>query len=29
MLEEKIIDCCKKLRLSSNLAEMAQVTEGV
>lgn len=28
MLEEKIIDCCKKLRLSSNLAEMAQVTEG-
>lgn len=28
MLEDKIIDCCKKLKLSRNLADMAQTTEG-
>lgn len=28
MLEEEIIDCCKKLKLSRNLADMAHVTEG-
>ena len=28
MLEEEIIDCCKKLKLSRNLADMAQITEG-
>lgn len=28
MLEEELIDCCKKLRLSHNLADMAQTTEG-
>ncbi len=28
MLEEEIIDCCKKLKLSRNLAEMAQSTDG-
>jgi len=28
MFKVEIIDCCKKLRLSHNLAEMAQVTEG-
>ncbi|HZK18592.1 MAG TPA: IS21-like element helper ATPase IstB [Clostridia bacterium] len=28
MLDDKIRDCCKKLRLSRNLAEMAQITEG-
>ena len=28
MLEEEIINCCKKLRLSRNLADMAQTTEG-
>lgn len=28
MLNEEIITCCKKLKLSSNLAEMAQITEG-
>ena len=28
MLENEIIDCCKKLRLSRNLADMAQTTEG-
>lgn len=29
MLENEIIECCKKLRLSRNLADMAQITEGV
>lgn len=28
MLEEEIIDCCKKLKLSRNLADMSHVTEG-
>jgi DNA replication protein DnaC len=28
MLDEEIIDCCKKLKLSHNLADMAQTTEG-
>lgn len=28
MLEEELIDCCKKLKLSHNLADMAQTTEG-
>lgn len=28
MLENEIIDCCKKLKLSRNLADMAQTTEG-
>ena len=28
MLEEEIIGCCKKLKLSRNLADMAQTTEG-
>ncbi|AFM41528.1 DNA replication protein [Desulfosporosinus acidiphilus SJ4] len=28
MLEEEIIYCCKKLKLSHNLADMAQTTEG-
>jgi DNA replication protein DnaC len=28
MLEEEIINCCKKLRLSRNLADMARKTEG-
>ena len=28
MLEEEIINCCKKLKLSRNLADMAQITEG-
>lgn len=28
MFEDKIIDCCKKLKLSRNLADMAQITEG-
>jgi len=28
MLEEEIINCCKKLRLSRNLADMAQTTDG-
>jgi DNA replication protein DnaC len=28
MLEDKIIDCCKKLKLSRNLADMAQTMEG-
>jgi len=28
MFEEEIIHCCKKLKLSRNLAEMAQSTEG-
>jgi len=28
MLETEIIDCCKKLRLSRNFAEMAQLTDG-
>jgi DNA replication protein DnaC len=28
MLEEEIIDCCKKLKLSRNLADMAQITDG-
>lgn len=28
MLEERIIDCCKKLKLSRNLADMAQIMEG-
>lgn len=28
MFEDKIIDCCKKLKLSRNLAEMAQTTDG-
>ena len=29
MLDNEIIDCCKKLKLSRNLADMAQATEGV
>lgn len=28
MLNEEIITCCKKLKLSRNLADMAQITEG-
>lgn len=28
MLENEIIECCKKLKLSRNLADMAQITEG-
>lgn len=28
MFKEQIIDCCKKLKLSRNLADMSQVTEG-
>jgi len=28
MLEEEIIDCCKRLKLSLNLAEMAQKAVG-
>jgi DNA replication protein DnaC len=28
MLDDKIINCCKKLKLSRNLAEMAQTTDG-
>lgn len=28
MLEKEIIDCCKKLKLSHNLADMAQTTDG-
>ncbi len=28
MLEDKIIECCKKLKLSRNLADMAQTMEG-
>ena len=28
MLEEEVINLCKKLRLSRNLADMAQKTEG-
>lgn len=28
MLDEQILDCCKRMRLSRNLAEMAQSTEG-
>ena len=28
MYEQEIIDCCKKLRLSRNLAEMAQTAKG-
>lgn len=28
MLDEEIIDCCKKLKLSRNLADMAQTAEG-
>ena len=28
MLKEEIIGCCKKLKLSRNLADMAQITEG-
>jgi len=28
VLEEEIIGCCKKLRLSRNLADMSQTTEG-
>lgn len=28
MFDEEIITCCKKLKLSRNLAEMAQTTEG-
>jgi len=28
MFREEIIDCCKKLKLSRNLADMSQVTEG-
>jgi hypothetical protein len=28
MLEAKIIDCCRRLKLSRNLAEMAQNTDG-
>jgi DNA replication protein DnaC len=28
MLENEIIECCKKLKLSRNLADMAQATEG-
>jgi DNA replication protein DnaC len=28
MLNDKIIECCKKLKLSHNLADMAQTTDG-
>jgi DNA replication protein DnaC len=28
MLREEITNCCKKLKLSQNLAEMAQITDG-
>lgn len=28
MLEDKIIACCKKLRLSRNLADMAMTMDG-
>lgn len=28
MLDEEIINCCKNLKLSRNLADMAQITEG-
>lgn len=28
MLENELIDCCKKLKLSRNLADMAQTTDG-
>jgi len=28
MLEEEIVNCCKKLKLSRNLADMAQITKG-
>ena len=28
MFKEEIIDCCKKLKLNRNLADMAQTTEG-
>ena len=28
MLEEGIINCCKKLRLSRNFADMARITDG-
>ena len=28
MLEEEIISCCRKLKLSRNLADMAQTTDG-
>lgn len=28
MLDQEILNCCKRMRLSSNLAEMAQTTEG-
>jgi hypothetical protein len=28
MLEEEITGCCKKLRLSRNIADMAQTTTG-
>lgn len=28
MLEEEIINCCKRLKLSRNLADMAQILEG-
>ena len=28
MLEDEIIDCCKRLKLSRNLADMAQITDG-
>ena len=28
MFKKEIIDCCKKLKLSQNLAEMAQIIDG-
>ena len=28
MLEEEITNCCKRLKLSRNLADMAQITDG-
>lgn len=28
MLENEIIACCKRLKLSRNLADMAQTTDG-
>ena len=28
MLDKEIFECCRKLRLSRNLAELAQTTEG-
>jgi len=28
MLDKEIAECCRKLRLSRNLAELAQTTEG-